>query len=79
MELKLATDIEGERSKSILEAEEHIRAAAQLLRPLGVSYNRIAWILEDTLSCIAEAEEGEELDEIIDFPDITANSKSQNN
>lgn len=43
-------------SEAVAEARECIRRAADLLRPLGIEYGRLAWMLEDSLAYIEEAQ-----------------------
>ncbi len=44
------------REEALRTAREHIVAAAALLRPLSSEFERVSWILEDTLMYIDEAE-----------------------
>ncbi|MCB0359895.1 MAG: hypothetical protein KDD44_09670 [Bdellovibrionales bacterium] len=39
----------------LIEAREHILAAAALLEPFGPDFERVAWMLEDTLMYVDEA------------------------
>lgn len=44
------------REDVLCTAREHIVAAASLLRPLSSEFERVSWILEDTLMYIDEAQ-----------------------
>lgn len=44
------------REEVLRTSREHIVAAASLLRPLSSEFERVSWILEDTLMYIDEAE-----------------------
>jgi len=54
-QLKLADPV-STRTIAISEAREHIARASALLRPLGVEFGRIAWMLEDTINYLDESE-----------------------
>ena len=43
----------------VLEAREHVTAASLLLKPLGGEYERISWMLEDSLVYIDQARQKE--------------------
>ncbi|MCB0345745.1 MAG: hypothetical protein KDD66_11555 [Bdellovibrionales bacterium] len=56
-EKKSANESPSMRREQVLKtAREHIVAAAALLRPLSSEFERVSWILEDTLMYVDEAQ-----------------------
>ena len=51
---------ESDHDKRVLEAREHILSAASLLRGLNTEMDRVAWMLEDALTFIEDAEEADQ-------------------
>lgn len=46
--------------EQILVVREYVSRAAQILQSLGPEYERVAWLLEDTLSYLEDADEEDE-------------------
>ncbi len=46
--------------EQVLVVREYVSRAAQILQSLGPEYERVAWLLEDTLSYLEEVDEEEE-------------------
>ncbi len=47
--------------EQLLVVREYVSRAAQILQSLGPEYERVAWLLEDTLSYLEDADEDEEM------------------
>lgn len=47
--------------EQLMVVREYVSRAAQILQSLGTEYERVAWLLEDTLSYLDDADEDEEL------------------
>lgn len=43
------------RTEAIEQVKEHVAAASGLLKPLGGDFERVAWMLEDSLMYLDEA------------------------
>ena len=57
---KAATVQAPAEEEQILVVREYVSRAAQILQSLGPEYERVAWLLEDTLSYLEEVDEEEE-------------------
>jgi len=56
---KLSTELSASQQEAVSQAKEHIEAAAVVLSPLGPEFERVSWLLEDTLVYIDQACEKE--------------------
>lgn len=57
---RVVSESEDQKAAIIAEASEAILYAAELVRPLGVDFERVAWMLEDSLSYLRQAQEEED-------------------
>jgi len=61
-----------EKAAVLQEVNEHIQIASQMLKSLGSHYERVGWILEDTLEILLKDESLLDADAFIDsFPTLS--------